>query len=133
MKNHQSDNKRNRRFGIRLTEDEMARLSELEKTSGLSRSDLLRAAISSLNLSQQCVPAELLSSLDSLGSELGRSGNNINQLAHHANLLNRRGDLDQQFVPPFTELLGKHTELLKQIETCLRGILRNMANRNRQR
>ncbi|RYE19979.1 MAG: plasmid mobilization relaxosome protein MobC [Sphingobacteriaceae bacterium] len=37
----------------------------------------------------------LISSLDKIGAELGRSGNNINQLARHANTLNKIGKVDE--------------------------------------
>ena len=71
---------------------------------------------------------EVLRLLDHLGGELGRSGNNINQLARHANFLNKRGMLNAETVVRFNELFSEYITLFRQIEKETRALLRRLKN-----
>jgi hypothetical protein len=59
-----------------------------------------------------------------MGSELGRAGNNINQLARHANILNKRGRLDELVVKEFNILFKEYARIRNDTEKSLRQIIR---------
>ncbi len=78
------------RLYIYLSDDELAKVNEAADMADLRISVFLR----SLALAQQIRPAksrqskELIQTLNKLGADLNRVGNNINQLAHAANIEN---------------------------------------------
>src|SRR3546814_14351503 len=67
---------------------------------------------------------ELLTALDTIGAELGRAGNNINQLARHANVLNRQGRLAPEVVTEFNRLFTDYIRTQRQLEKNFRQLLR---------
>ena len=69
---------------------------------------------------------EVVRLLDQLGGELGRSGNNINQLARHANFLNKRGMLNEEIVAKFNNLFSEYIFLFREIEKEIRLLLRQL-------
>ncbi|WP_313492286.1 plasmid mobilization protein, partial [Sphingobacterium multivorum] len=87
LKTETQKNNRVFRFELRLTENEKAQFLALEKSLGINRSEIVRNRV--LNRSSRILvdSKTILQMLDTLGSELGRSGNNINQLARHINTL----------------------------------------------
>ncbi|WP_313492365.1 plasmid mobilization protein, partial [Sphingobacterium multivorum] len=80
-------NNRVYRFELRLTENEKAQFLALEKSLGINRSEIVRNRVLSHSSRILVDSKTILQMLDTLGSELGRSGNNINQLARHINTL----------------------------------------------
>lgn len=82
-----------RRFELRLSQEEYDLFTALEVELGINKSEIVRSRILKnanvvvLNLK------ELMHSLDKIGSELGRAGNNINQLAKHGNILIKQVDI----------------------------------------
>lgn len=76
------------RYSVRFTEGENNDLLTIARTLGISVAELLRTkGLGTKNIAINGV--NLIASLDKIGAELGRSGNNINQLAKHANTLNK--------------------------------------------
>ena len=69
---------------------------------------------------------ELMKQLDSIGAELGRSGNNINQLARHANILHKQSLLNQSVITEFNSLLGQYITVQQELEKRIRQIIRLM-------
>ena len=69
---------------------------------------------------------ELMKVLDATGAELGRAGNNINQLARHANVLVKQGMLNQDIVCEFNILLGNYITVQQELEKNLRHLIRLM-------
>jgi hypothetical protein len=59
-----------------------------------------------------------------MGAELGRAGNNINQLARHANTLNKRGMLDETVIMEFNLLFREYALIRNETEKSLRQIIR---------
>jgi hypothetical protein len=57
---------------------------------------------------------------------MGRSGNNINQLARHANTLHLKGSLQPQVAVQFNDLLNQYINIQQALETALRKIIRQM-------
>ena len=120
--------KRTKKIDARFTEEEFAVIIALESSLGISKTEIVRRRV--LNRSAQLVvnAQAMVSELDGIGAELGRSGNNINQLARYANTLNKRGLLSAQIIERFDVLLEKHNEIQVKLEVTLRKILRQMSH-----
>jgi hypothetical protein len=124
MNNKQKPNGRTKRFEMRLTEEEEKQLVNLEKQLGLTRSEIIRKRVLENSGTLIINSQNLLLTLDTIGGELGRSGNNINQLARHANLLNKRGLLNESVVKEFNQLFSEYTRIRNDSERSLRQIIR---------
>jgi hypothetical protein len=70
--------------------------------------------------------ADLISTLDKIGAEMGRAGNNINQLAKHANTMKLAGALPLQVAVQFNALLIDYISIQRLLETSLRKIIQMM-------
>jgi hypothetical protein len=116
--------KRDQKIDVRFTRDEYELILKLEKTLGISKADLIRNKI--LTGSDRVVvnAEQLIGSLDLLGTEMGRAGNNINQLAKYANALNRQGILSVVVAERYNILLGNYQELQERLEVLLRRMIR---------
>jgi len=121
--------KRDKRIDTRFTEDEMKQIEAMEKTLGVCRTDLIRQRLLGNAKSQVVNAAELLLKLDKIGAELARAGNNINQLARHANTVKLRGDLPPSLVTAFNALLEDYVRRQANLETVLRKIIRAISVR----
>lgn len=115
-----------RRFELRLSEQELMQFLELEKSLGISRSDIVRIRVLKNAANMLTNTKELMKKLDAIGAELGRSGNNINQLAKHANILQKQGLLSQSLTTEFTSLLGDYITVQQELEKNIRQIIRLM-------
>jgi len=104
-------------------------LLNLEKELGISRTELIRQRV--LNNAPAVVinARELISQLDRIGTELARSGNNINQLAKYANTLNKQGLLSKIVGARYVNLLQEFNRNQMDLEVTLRKIIRTMASR----
>lgn len=110
----------------RLTEEEFKQVLTIEKALGLTRMDLIRTRVLH-NSSKVLVNAgELLKQLDAIGTEMGRAGNNINQLARHANILNNQGLLTESVAVEFNELFKFYIANQQEVEKTMRQIIRLM-------
>ncbi|MFE2861678.1 ribbon-helix-helix domain-containing protein [Sphingobacterium multivorum] len=130
MKNKKGNRKpttheqRTRRFELRLSEAERAQFLELEKALGLSRADIVRIRVLQHSKKMLVNTAEIMKLLDSIGTEIGRSGNNINQLAKHANTLQQQGMLHSSLVRDLAPLLTEYIRLQRRLEQSIRQIIR---------
>lgn len=121
--------KRTRIIKAKLTEDEFKTLLDIQRASGLNRMELIRRRVLNHGASGTVVNAkELLTTLDGIGAELGRAGNNINQLARHANVLNRQGRLNPEVATEFNRLFTDYIRIQQDLEKALRQLLRAMKN-----
>ena len=118
--------KRVKKLDVRFTQEEYDLILTMENEFGISRTELLRMRV--LNDANKIVVngAELIKQLDKAGAELGRSGNNINQLAKHANTLKLKGDVHPQIVGSFNRLMEEYITIQRSLETSLRKIIRLM-------
>lgn len=112
------------RFELRLTEHECNQLKALEKASGVSRSDIVRLRVLRNSDKTLIHGGQLIQKLDTVGVELSRAGNNINQLARHANTLDKRGEIHMLQVSEVDRLLGEHIKLQRELEVLMRQIIR---------
>lgn len=118
--------KRTKTIKARLTEEEFRTLLLIEKTIGITRMELIRQRVLYHTGSVLVNAQELLKLLDAIGSEMGRAGNNINQLARHANQLNRQGLLSPSVATEFNGLFTAYIRIQQELEKALRQILRLM-------
>ena len=115
-----------RRFELRLSEQEFSQFIELEKSLGISRADIIRLRVLKNSSTLLVNAKDLMKLLDEIGTELGKSGNNINQLARHANVLHKQGSLNQSVITDFTSLFGKYILVQQELEKAIRQIIRLM-------
>ncbi|WPU96478.1 plasmid mobilization relaxosome protein MobC [Mucilaginibacter sabulilitoris] len=116
--------KRIKKIDTRFTEDEYQIICELEKTLGLTKTELVRQRLLS-NAGLLVVNAkELIVLLDQVGSEMGRCGNNINQLAKYANILKKRGMLSPVVIERFNVLFEQYLKNQQALNTSLRKVFR---------
>src|ERR1700761_2133766 len=88
-----TEGKRIKKIDARFTEEEYRQIEKLEVAFGLKKSDLVRLRLLENSAAMVVNSKELILSLDEIGTELGRAGNNINQLARYANTLRKKGVL----------------------------------------
>jgi len=111
---------------VRFTGEEDRQLCALEKELGMNRSEIIRKRV--LFEAELIVinSKSLIRELDNVGAELGRAGNNINQLARHANVLNAAGKLTPEFTAKFNTLLEEYIGIQHELQSSLRQIIRKM-------
>jgi hypothetical protein len=118
--------KRIRKIDARFSEDEYLVILELEKQLGISKTELVRTRLLQ-NAPLTIINArELIQLLDGIGTELGRAGNNINQLAHYANILQLKSALSPVVIERFNTLFSQYIDNQKILEAALRKIIRYM-------
>ncbi len=118
--------KRTKKIDARFTEEEYKLVQEMEKTLGVRKTDLVRNGLLKNSRSVIINAKELIGQLEKAGAEIGRSGNNINQLARYANMLNKKDILSPVVAERFNILLGQYLDNQKGLETVLRKIIRMM-------
>lgn len=119
--------KRERRIFIRLSHEELVRLLFLENETGNNRSNLFRAMV--LNNSNKIFlnARELLKTLNVISGEIGRIGNNINQLARHTNTLNKNSNVPIVVVNNFNDLMTEYLVAEQDLHKAFRDIYRLMS------
>lgn len=120
------EGKRTKFINVRFTVDEYSEVTELEKELGISKTELIRVRILSDAKKTVINARTLIKYLDSVGAEMGRIGNNINQLAKHANTLNLQGATDPVIIEQFNQLFKEYIHSQQQLEVSLRKIIRAM-------
>lgn len=123
------EGKRNKRIDTRFTEDEMKQIEAMEKTLGVCRTDLIRQRLLGNAKAHVINASELLLELDKVGAELARAGNNINQLARHANTIKLRGNLPPSLITAFNGLMDDYVGRQAALEIVLRKIIRAISAR----
>src|SRR5690606_40578639 len=122
MKNRKGNRKptaqeqRTRRFELRLSEAERTQFLDLEKALGLSRADIVRIRVLQYSKKMLVNTTEIMKLLDGIGTEIGRAGNNINQLSKHANTLQQQGTLHSTLVRDLAPLLTAYIRLQRKFE-----------------
>lgn len=119
-----TEGKRTKKVDARFTEDEYKVILELEKTLGVRKSDLVRSRLLENSPLVMVNAKELIAELDAIGIELGRAGNNINQLARYANILKNRDRLSPVIAGQFNTMLAAYLQNQEKLEKTLRQIVR---------
>jgi hypothetical protein len=115
-------------INVRFTEDEYNVVSDLEKELGISKTELIRIRLLADAKKTVINSKELIRHLDTIGAEMGRVGNNINQLAKHANILKLQGSLTPSVADRFNFLFEEYQNVQQALEAALRKILREMGS-----
>ncbi|WP_141202027.1 plasmid mobilization protein [Sphingobacterium cellulitidis] len=118
--------KRDRLIKAKLTDEEFSELLRIQGASGMNRMELIRKRVLGAGTATAVNAKELLVQLDAIGAELGRAGNNINQLARHANVLNRQQRLEPGVIANFNTLFRDYISIQRELEKTLRQLLRTM-------
>jgi hypothetical protein len=116
--------KRSRKIDVRFTEEEYKIILSLEKTLGISKTEILRRRVLGNAATTVINAKDLITNLDNIFAEMGRIGNNINQLAKHANTLKLQGALSPLVVDLFNIHFQKYLQLQQQLDISLRKIIR---------
>ena len=116
--------KKSERVEVRLTVDELQKLIELEKETGTNRSVLFILRV--IENRGFLITKDVIQELSKAGAEMGRVGNNINQLARHANTVFKTGPVPQQVIQDFEQLLAKHVEIESEIYAIFKKMYRVM-------
>jgi len=119
------EGKRTRYIRARVSEEEYTLIRDFWISLGIKESEFLRLKVlKPSSVSIRLNAAEALKRLDDIGSEIGRSGNNINQLARHADFMNKRGLLSGEVIAKFNELFSCYIFLFREMEESTRKLLR---------
>ena len=118
--------KRVKKLDVRFTQEEYDQILAMEKEFGISRTELLRMRV--LNDADKIIVngAAMLKALDTVGAELGRAGNNINQLAKHANTERLAGSVPPKVTAAYINLMEDYIAMQRSLESALRMIIRLM-------
>lgn len=120
-------NKMTKRIDFRVTDTEYEYIQSLEESFGMRRSDIIRSRVIRESDPLLIDSMAVLKELNSLGAELGRSGNNINQLAKHANILEKSNALHESVISRFNILIDIHNGIIEKLNRTLRKITREGA------
>jgi cation transport regulator ChaC len=124
MATDRSFHRKTRRFELRLSDEELKDFLALEKSLGISRADIVRIRVLKNSAKMLVNTKELMKQLDLIGTELGRSGNNINQLARHANTLHKQGQVTQGVVSDFIIVFTEYIKIQQELEKLIRQLIR---------
>lgn len=116
------DNKVKRKE-IRLTQKEYDKLLQMAAASGKSVSEYIRAKL--FGGEKATINAvEFLKVYKTQIYEMQKIGNNINQLAHYANVCIKSGMLSEAVVQEMDQRLGELTRIEMKLEDAMHKILR---------
>lgn len=119
-----ADGKRSKKIDVRFTEDEYNMILQWEETLGITKTDLIRGRVLQKTKEVIVNAKALIGEIDAIGTELGRCGNNINQLARHANTLNKAGQLNPLVINEFNRIFTEYLKRIETLETSFRKLIR---------
>ena len=116
-----------RKLQLHVTELEYANIKLLYSASGKKTvSDFMRALILDKDKSNSIInKVELIKHLDVIGNEIGRIGNNINQLAKYANIQIKSGKVDPKTMIRFTDQMDSYLQERRELAKAYRVLVRN--------
>ena len=116
-----------RKLQLHVTELEYANIKLVYNASGKKTvSDFMRALILDKDKSNSIInKVELIKHLDVIGNEIGRIGNNINQLAKYANIQIKSGKVDQKTMIRFTDQMDSYLKERRELAKAYRALVRN--------
>jgi hypothetical protein len=122
-----TEGKKSRFVNVRFTDAEVEQLGRLGNELNLSRTDFIRKrALEGIDIIF-INSTELIASLDRIGRELGYAGNNINQMARHANILQLQGKFNSEIIFEFNRLFELYLVQQQGLEATLRKVIRTQS------
>ena len=116
--------KRIKKIDVRFTQEEFDFVIAMEKASGMKKADLIRKKLL-LEGERMLVDSKaVLNGMDEIGVELAKAGNNVNQLARYANILNKDGLLSAVVVDRLLLELRKYNKIKMDLERLMRKLIR---------
>lgn len=107
------------------TKEQKEKIILLVKKNGLITSDyILKKCLNEKTVERRI---ELISRLDTLNLEILKAGNNINQLAKHANRINNPNGLDSSLFVNYNFLLNNYLKKVEHIKTIVKSIYNQLA------
>lgn len=116
--------KRTRKIDVRFTEEEYQIIINLESALGIGKTELLRRRTLNDGVATVVNARELIKTLDAIFAEMGRVGNNLNQLAKHANTLKLQGMVSPMVAELFNNYFQEYLQVQRQLEITLRKVIR---------
>ena len=112
---------------MHVTELEYTKIQTLYHASGQKTvSDFMRALVLDDQKSYSIINnVELIKHLDPIGTEIGRIGNNINQLAKYANIQVLSGKVDPRTMTKFTDQMDSFLQERRELAKANRALVRN--------
>jgi hypothetical protein len=123
-----TEGKRTFKIDVRFTADEYKIILDMEQAVGISKTNLVRQRVLKNGDDTVINAKALISALNQIGAELGRSGNNLNQLAHYANVLNMKDILSPVVVERYLSMLDENLKSRSKLDATLRKIIRQLGN-----
>jgi len=120
--------KRTKKIDVRFTQEEFDLVVSMGKSSGLKKADLIRKKLLFEGEKMVMDSKAMMNNLDAVGLELSRAGNNINQLARYANILNRDGLLSAVVVDRLLLELRKYNKIKMDLERLMRKLIRLLSS-----
>ena len=120
--------KRTKKIDVRFTEEEFDLILAMENSSGMKKADLIRKKLLYEGGRMVMDSKAMMDNLDATGLELSRAGNNINQLARYANILNRDGLLSAVVVDRLLLELRKYNKIKMDLERLMRKLIRLLSS-----
>ena len=106
---------------VRMTDKEKIKLSEMAASSGRNVSEYIRAKL--FGGEKATINAvEFLKTYQMQIYEMQKIGNNINQLAHYANICIKNGKLSETIVREMDQRIGELTKIEIKLEDAMRRI-----------
>ena len=120
--------KRIKKIDVRFTQEEFDFVIAMEKASGMKKADLIRKKLL-LEGERMLVDSKaVLNGMDEIGVELAKAGNNVNQLARYANILNKDGLLSAVVVDRLLLELRKYNKIKMDLERLMRKLIRLLSS-----
>lgn len=120
---HQEMENRTNMVKVRMTDKEKIKLSEMAASSGRNVSEYIRAKL----FGGEKATINAVGFLEVYRKqiyEMHKTGNNINQLAHYANVCIKSGKLSEAVVQEMNQRLGELTRIEMKLEDAMHKILR---------
>jgi hypothetical protein len=115
------------KIDVRFTKEEYTLITEMARTLGISKTTLVRSKVLHEGKGTIINARQLLRELTDTGAALGRSGNNLNQLAHYANILRLKDILSPVVAERFNLLFEQHLQQRAALEKSLRKLIRTLS------
>lgn len=110
-----------KRIWFRMSDEEKSRLQEMASSSGRTVSGYIRAKL--FGGEKATINAvEFLKEYKTQIHEMQKIGNNINQLAHYANVCIKNGMLSEAVVQEMNQTIGELTKIEIKLEDAMRRI-----------
>jgi len=121
---------KNKRVNLCFTEEEFKNLQEETIKAGYKPEHLALYAKAKLLPKEGAViynPKALFASLNKLGPELKKVGNNINRVAKYVNYLDKNNMIDAKFIGEYNQYFKKMAEVEQEYARAIKAYLRSFS------